>query len=187
MRFVAHRFVVYAIRLNGKEILLPAEPFGGTVRQLGAVMIREGFVAGDGINVLEFDVRSTEPGQVLPAVSERPRCARCRDVGRTCPQGVARSRERSCKRQRDGEEIGIVARMLVQTAVFWYARNFSKRTRIEAASAPKPKTSRPCGRFLFFGCEAVRRKRGRSHRSVRACPAVRHDFRMAAPGDRALY
>jgi hypothetical protein len=71
VRFIARRFVVYAIRLNGKEILLPEEPLDGSVEQIGAVMIREGFFGGDGADVLEFDVRNTEPGQVLPQVLDR--------------------------------------------------------------------------------------------------------------------
>ena len=68
VRFVARRFVVYAIRLNGKEIPLPEERFDGAVEQIGAVRIHDGFVGGDGTDVLEFDVRNTEPGQVLPQV-----------------------------------------------------------------------------------------------------------------------
>ncbi len=68
VRFVARRFVVYAIRLNGKEIRLPEERFDGAVEQMGAVRIHDGFVGGDGTDVLEFDVRNTEPGQVLPEV-----------------------------------------------------------------------------------------------------------------------
>jgi hypothetical protein len=68
VRFAAHRFVMCAIRLNGKAIPLPEERFDGTLRQVGAVMLRDGFVAGEGINVLEFNVRDTEPGQVLPEV-----------------------------------------------------------------------------------------------------------------------
>ena len=40
VRFVARRFVVYAIRLNGKEVPLPEERFDGAVEQIGAEDLR---------------------------------------------------------------------------------------------------------------------------------------------------
>jgi hypothetical protein len=66
LRFAARRFVICALRLNGKDIPLPDERFDGTVGQISAVTLRDGFLGGNGVNVLEFDVRATEPGQVLP-------------------------------------------------------------------------------------------------------------------------
>jgi hypothetical protein len=66
LRFAAHRFLICAIRLNGKDVPLPEEPLAGTVRQIGAVTLSDGFLGGNGVNLLEFDVRSLEPGQVFP-------------------------------------------------------------------------------------------------------------------------
>jgi hypothetical protein len=66
LRFAVRRFVISAMRLNGKSVPLPEEPLAGTVRQIGAVTLRDGFLGGNGVNVLEIDVRSLEPGQALP-------------------------------------------------------------------------------------------------------------------------
>ena len=67
LRFAVRRFVICAMRLNGNDVPLPEEPLAGTVRQIGAVTLPDGFLGGTGVNVVELDVRSLEPGQVLPA------------------------------------------------------------------------------------------------------------------------
>jgi hypothetical protein len=67
LRFAARRFVISAMRLNGKSVPLPEEPLAGTVRQIGAVTLRDGFLGGNGVNILDLDVRSLEPEHVLPA------------------------------------------------------------------------------------------------------------------------
>ena len=45
------------MRLNGKDVPLPAQRLDGAVEQIGAVVIREGFVRGDRTNVLQIDMR----------------------------------------------------------------------------------------------------------------------------------
>ena len=58
LRFVAQGVVITAMRLNGQEVPLPEQRSDGAVRQVGAVMIRDGFVGGNRTDVLELDVRS---------------------------------------------------------------------------------------------------------------------------------
>ena len=60
-------FAIRGVRLNGKDVPLPGEPLAGTVRQIGAVTLPDGFLGGTGVNVLEFDVAQLGAGQVLPA------------------------------------------------------------------------------------------------------------------------
>ena len=40
--------------------------FDGTVGQISAVTLRDGFLGGNGVNVLEFDVRARSPGRSCP-------------------------------------------------------------------------------------------------------------------------
>jgi hypothetical protein len=54
------------MRLNGREVPLPEQPFEGALRQIGAVAIRDGFIGGNGTNVLEVDVRGQAPQDGLP-------------------------------------------------------------------------------------------------------------------------
>jgi hypothetical protein len=66
VRFVAKGLIVYAIRLNGRGIPFPDRHFEGAVEQVGAVFIRDGFVGGNGADLLEFDVRSCDEEHLLP-------------------------------------------------------------------------------------------------------------------------
>jgi hypothetical protein len=66
LRFAAEQFVIYAIRLNGKDIPFPKEQFDGTVRQSGTMCVRDGFAGGNSVELLEIDVRATKPGQAVP-------------------------------------------------------------------------------------------------------------------------
>ncbi len=66
VRFVARASIVHAVRLNGRDLPLPAQGLDGAVRQLGALVIHDGFVGGKGTNVLELDISSKDRRDMPP-------------------------------------------------------------------------------------------------------------------------
>ena len=58
--------IVHAVRLNGRDLPLPAQGLDGAVRQVGALVIHDGFVGGKGTNVLELDISSKDRRDMPP-------------------------------------------------------------------------------------------------------------------------